>query len=899
MKLLNTRKKRRLAVLTAAMVLLCIAAGLAAVRFLFLKNETSEYKDAAARIETLFTGGKITDEKELTPADGSLTEYLSDIIFGKKTDGDIDVKNAYKLIAMLCARMDAGSVHLPARLFEGRDAVTGAGLYEFMHANMTEESAQAFAKSVTALYAMDEKMYPLWLTAAADTVPEFDSGKEDFTLPVYILKEPSQSEPEKDDPYRILYMNCAGYLDRYKNEPFGLTGCDGSSLYYRGAKAGQIGSALYPEFGYDLYGTEIFDLIFGGTHTKTDMLSGPGGGFGVHAAKNEAGGLDVLYGVSPGILVPVSWLSGFKDAAEASRLLFFNAVPKIKTPEPAEDGFDLSAYATGYSEDRGPVTDAYIIELICNYSQYGGSDDAVTNSIVLPKLTEKSAAADAINARITSDFLSSYGMYLPYLAAGDTDHSPVGIITDYSYASGNETEVIVVMTHRYDFVMRESAAEFRCYYFKEDGKTGATIEDYLRSRREDGGGEPFIIGGDTAAVAVQLNSKQVRLANSGNRTGELDGYSVKPEDIKGIFRNNNTGSFRVVTEVGEVQYVFELPAGSDHGRDIYYMYDNRKSLRGDNITAAVLVRDESRFEIACDGMPPLLVWLSEDKIAFTEKLSATSCRIATALPAENKITDEYILTSDSVAAISGIDPAEYFPAAFDFLSLTASADGNALTGRYYLHFEKREPEGAPNEDGIPETYRVYTEIREGYVRADLISGELTFIDAQPTEIPAEFKEIVIIPKEIVENGFAPEPEVTETDGAAVTLTLPAVWDTDNGFLFYDSTRTEEGGYLHNKRFEGCNQLIRTGPDFIWDSDVNLRASEQSGDEFANSFGYGKGRVFVTANGYTAVEYPGVYYIKVSDEFALFIRTYIYEEDTDGYAGIFGKIIDSLSFAAGN
>lgn len=897
MKLLNTRKKRRLAVLTAVMVLLCIAAGLAAVRFLFLKNETSEYQDAAARIEALTAGGKITDEKELTPENGSLTEYLSDIIFGKKTDGDIGVKNAYRLMAMLSARISAGSVHLPARLFAGRDAVTGAGLYMFMHANMTEESAKAFAKSVTALYATDEKMYPLWLAAAADTVPEFDSGIEDFTLPVYILKEPRQSEPEKDDPYRILYMNCAGYLDRYKNEPFGLTGCDGSSLYYRGAKAGRIGSALYPEFEYDLSGTEIFNLVFGGTHTKADTLSEPDGGYSVHAAKNEAGWLDVLYGVSPGILVPVSWPPDFKDAAEASRLLFFNAVPKIKTPETSADGFDLSAYATGYAEDRGPVTDAFVLELICNYSQYGGSDGAVTNSIVLPKLTEKSAAADAINAQITSDFLSSYGMYLPYLSAGDTDHSPVEIITDYSYASGNETEVIVVMTYRYDFVMRESAAEFHCYYFKEDGKAQATLDDYLRSCRENGSGDAFIIGGETAAVAEQLNSKQVRLANSGNRTGGLSGYSVKPEDIKGVFRNNNTGSFRVVTEVGGVQYVFELPAGSEHGRDIYYMYDNRKSLRGDNITAAVLIRDESRFEIACDGMPPLLIWLDDEQIAFTEKLSETSCRIATALPAENKITDEFILTSDSVAAVSGIDPSEYFPAAFDFLSLTASADGDALTGRYYLHFEKREPEGELNEDGTPETYRVYTEIREGYVRADLISGELTFIDARPTEIPAEFKEVIIIPKEIVENGFAPEPEVTETGGAAVTLTLPAVWATDNGFLFYDSTRAEGEGYLHNKRFEGCNQLIRTGPDFIWDSDVNLRASEQAGEEFAGSFGYGKGRVFTTANGYTAVEYPGVCYIKISDEFALFIRTYTYEEDSDGYAGIFGKIIDSVSFAA--
>jgi len=77
------------------------------------------------------------------------------------------------------------------------------------------------------------------------------------------------------------------------------------------------------------------------------------------------------------------------------------------------------------------------------------------------------------------------------------------------------------------------------------------------------------------------------------------------------------------------------------------------------------------------------------------------------------------------------------------------------------------------------------------IRADLITGELTFIDAQTTEIPTDFKEVTILPAEISENGFADDPETTAIYNAAVTLTIPATWETYNGFLFHDSTRTEE------------------------------------------------------------------------------------------------------------
>jgi hypothetical protein len=64
----------------------------------------------------------------------------------------------------------------------------------------------------------------------------------------------------------------------------------------------------------------------------------------------------------------------------------------------------------------------------------------------------------------------------------------------------------------------------------------------------------------------------------------------------------------------------------------------------------------------------------------------------------------------------------------------------------------------------------------------------------------------------------------------------------------------------------------------------------------NSFGYGKGTVFTTASRYTAVEYPGewgVWYVRVSDEFALFIRMYYYDDDLAGYNGILRDVIDSI------
>lgn len=883
----NTSKKRRLAVIAAVMIILCIFAGLAAVNIFSFKKESSAYKDTLARIDAITVNGKIADINGILPAP------LFDIIYSKKPDGDIDIENAYKLISVICARTESNSVYSLAQLFAGRGAAAGAGLYEFMVENMPEESARTFTDSVIKLYAMDENMDLLWHAAAVDAVSRFDFVANDFTIPVYIWDEAAQTELENIDPFKILYINFAEYLNEYKGEIVNLTGCDGKSFYYRGAQAGQIGSARYVKFGYNTSDLAIFNIIFGGKHTSADIYEFDG--YTVSTAMNETGGLDVLYDVSPGILVPVSWSPDFKDAARASQLIFFNIAPKIKAAPSAAE-FDLSPFATRFGKEYGAVTTAYIIDLICNYSQYIDNFSAVTNSIVLPRLTDDSTTANEINTRIVSDFLLLYGLYLPYLVAGDTDYSPVHLICDYSYTAENGIGSIAVKTSCFDFITEQTITRYALYYYNEAEKTEATLADFLDACQQNVSEAYFKIGSNSDAVAVQLNSEQVRFANSGEFTHALDGHSITANEIIGVFRRDRTGPFRAVAEVGGKQYCFGLPAGTDHGWDYYFMFDNTRPIRGDNLGAYILIREKNKYIIKCDGKIPDLLWIGDDKIAFTQQISRASCRIAVAELTKVGFTNEYILYSDDICAKFGINTAEFAPKEFNILYFSISPDGEALICRYYLMLEKRYPAANEmSEEGPAAAVQTYSENCEGYVHADLITGELTFIDTQTTEIPTDFKEVTILPAEINENGFADDPETTAINNAAVTLTIPATWETYNGFLFHDSTRTEENGYLYNKRFEGCYHLIRVGADFIWDSDVNLRASEQYGEKHANSFGYGKGKVRTSANGYTVVEYPGVYHIKISEEFALFIRMYIFEDDPSEYADILKNVIDSLKF----
>ncbi|MHB1154534.1 MAG: hypothetical protein ACYC00_19675, partial [Eubacteriales bacterium] len=830
----NTSKKRRLAVIAAVMVILCIFAGLAAVNIFSFKTESSAYKDALARIDAITVNGKIA------VINGGLPARLFDIIYSEKPEGDIDTENAYKLISVICARTESSSVYSLAQFFSGRDAAAGAGLYEYMVENMPEESARYFTDSVITLYAMDENMDLLWHAAAVDAVPRFDPGTDDFTISVYNWDEAAQSKLENIDPYRVVYINFAEYLKEYKDETVNLTGCDGNSLYFRGTKVGQIGSARYVKFDYDNTDPEVFDIIFGGIHTPADMSYELKDGYSVSTSVNETGGLDVLYDVSPGILVPVSWSPDFKDAVRASQLIFFNTAPKIKA-DPSAAGFDLSPYATGFGKEYGAVTTAYIIDLICNYSQYGDNSAVVTNSIILPRLTDGTDTANDLNERIVSDFMSLYGMYLPYLVTGDTDYAPVYLICDYSYEEVNGIGSIVVKTSCFDFITEQTITRYAFYYINETEKIEATLADFLDACQQNAGEAYFKIGSDPDAVAVQLNSEQVRFANSGEFTGALDGHSITADEITGVFRRDRTGPFRAVAEVGGKQYCFELPAGTDHSWDYYFMFDNTKSLRGDNLGAYIFIREKTKYIIKCDGKIPDLLWIGEDKIAFTQQISRASCRIAVAELTKEGFTNEYILYSDDISAKFRINIEEYAPKEFNILYFSPSPDGEALICRYFLILEK----GFPAANEINEEYpaaavQIYSETCEGYVRADLITGELTFIDAQTTEIPTEFKEVTILPVEISENGFADDPETTAIDNAAVTLTIPVTWETYNGFLFDDSTRTEEKGYLYNKRFEGCYQLIRVGEDFIWDSDINLRASEQYGEKHASCFGYGKG-----------------------------------------------------------
>lgn len=892
----NTTKKRFLAVIAVVMIILCIVASLAAVNIFFFKTESSAYKDALARIDALTVNGEIADINALISTHGNLPARLFDIIYLQKPEGDIDTENAYKLISVICSRTKSGSVYSLAQLFAGRDAATVAGLYEFMVENMPEESARAFMDSVITLYAMDENMYPLWHAAAVDAVPRFNSVEDDFTIPVYIWYEATQFELKNIDPYRILYLDFTGYLNEYKDETVNLNGCDGSSLYFRGVQVGQIGSARYAKFDYDTSDPAVFDIIFGGKHTPADINYESKDGHTVSAAINEAGGLDVLYDVSPGVLVPVSWSPDFKDAARASQLIFFNTAPKIKAPVQSAAGFDMSRYATGFGKEYGTVTTAYIIDLICNYSQYGDTFSAVTNSIVLPRLTEETETANDLNERIVSDFMSLYSMYLPYLVTGDTDYSPVHLICDYSYEEVNGIGSIAVKTNCFDFITEQTITRYAFYYYNESRKTEATLADYLDACQKNVSEAYFKIGSNPDAVAVQLNSEQVRFANSGDFTRTLDGHIITADEILGVFRRDRTGPFRAVAQVGGKQFLFELPAGTDHGWDYYYMFDNTKPLRGDNLGAYIFIREKNKYIIKCDGKIPDLLWISDEKVAFTQQISKENCRIAVADLTKEGYTNEYILTSDDISAKFGINAAEFAPKEFNILYFSLSPDSEALICRYFLILEKGYPAANEISQEDPATaYQIYSKNCEGYVRADLITGELTFIDALTTEIPTEFKEVIIFPIEIRETGFRQKPETTAIDNAAVTLTIPVTWVTESGYLFSDNTRTEEKGYMYNKRFEGCYQLIRVGKDFIWDSSVNLRAAEQYGEDYENSFGYGEGVVNTSANGYTVVEYPGIYYIRVSDEFALFISMYVFEDDPPEYSDILSNVIDSLKF----
>ena len=574
--------------------------------------------------------------------------------------------------------------------------------------------------------------------------------------------------------------------------------------------------------------------------------------------------------------------AAFEDAAHASRLLSFEIIANNHIPIP-ENTFDLSPYETAYT-GYGEVVDAYILEFICNYSQYGDEYAAVMNCVVLPHVKGDTAAADELNARMVSDFLSRYGIYLPYLAAGDTDISPVSIICDYSYTTENGIGSIVIKTSCYNFVTGQTEIDCVFYYFNEIDKTGATLTGYLAA-----------IGSDTAALAARLNDPQVCLANTDIPAGEIEA-----DEIIGVFRRRLHNSLSVVVRADQKQYIFELQAGQENDWNRYLLFDDTKPLRSDNLSAYILIKGDNKYTIDCAGRLPDILWIGEDNPAMTQHLSRSACRIASA-DLTDGTTIEYILASDDIAAKNGIDAAGYYPLEFNILYFSLSPDGGALICRYYLIFEKSNPDMSGNmkenaEEQPTIAQQVYREYCEGYVRADLLTGELVFIDAQPTELPVEYKEITIYPAAIAENGFAADTEITETDKAAVTLTIPATWVTENGFIFHDSTRTEEKGYLHNKRFEGCHHLIRVEADFIWDADVNLRAARQYGDDFEHSFGYGKGTVRTGDGGHTVVEYPGIYYIRVSEQFALFIRMYVYREDADGYSDIPKNIIDSLVFS---
>lgn len=861
----NTPARKIGLVAAAVMLCLCVIGGLALINLLpFSKTQSSAYRDTLARVDAMTVRGKIAGDGVY-----ALIEHMSDIILSGETDGDIDTAGAYKILSAICGRLDGSAAGDLPRLFEGRHEEESADLYTFMYGGMTEEAAPVFAASVTGYFAYDDNMDTLWRTAAAHYEKNFPPG-DVFTLPVYLWDDSSNSEPQIVDPLRDASVNIA----EYKNTG-DLTGFDGEILYYRGAPAGIVGRARHVGFEYNTADPAIFDLVFGGSHAAGEESHE----YPFSMAMNEKGGLDVLYNVNPGILIPVSWSAAFADAERASRLISFAITPKNRIPIP-ENTFDLSPYETAYT-GYGEVVDAYILDLVCNYSQYGDEYTAVLNSIILPGV--KGEAANGLNARIVSDFLSRCGIYLPYLAAGDTAVSPVSINCDYLYTAENGIGSIVIKTSCYNYVTGQTQTDCVFYYFNETDKTAATLDDYLAA-----------IGTDTAAVAARLNDPRARLANTG-----IPADGIQADEIIGVFRRRIHNALSVVVRGEQKQYIFETQTGQENGRDRYLLFDDTKPLRSDNLSAYILIGGDNKYTIECAGRLPDMLWISEDRPAMTQRLSRTACSIAAA-DLTDGTTVEFILTSDDIASKYGIDAVEYYPLEFNILYFSLSPDGEALICRYYIIFEKGNPDMSKNlsenADGQPAiAQQVYREYCEGYVRADLLTGELVFIDAPQTEPPTEYKEVTIYPVAIAENGFAADTEITETDKAALTLNVPATWATEDGFIFSDSTRTEEKGYLYNKRFEGGYHLIRVGADFVWDADVNLRAARQYGDNFEHSFGYGKGTVSTSAGGYTVVVYPGVYYIRVSDQFALFIRMYVYRDDADGYADVPKNIIDSLVF----
>lgn len=585
------------------------------------------------------------------------------------------------------------------------------------------------------------------------------------------------------------------------------------------------------------------------------------------------------------------------------------------------DNFDLSPYAVEYKR-AWVAGDAHILEFNCGYSQYNESE-SLTSRIVIPHFTSGTDAAAALSTQIETDFLSQYGRYLPYLAAGDTDKAPVQITADYRNTNDGDIDTVVMRTSCTDFSTGRTTIHYDCYYYNETEKTVASLADYIDACQIYISETFDSLGSDTEIIAEQLNSAEVRLANSGvsgNIAEDLSGHTITADEIKYVFRLDYFGGFRAVVETGGEQYVIELPAGIDHGWNYYYIFDDTKSLISDaknNLGAYVFVRGTDKFEIECSGMMPNFFWINENKLALSVRLSETSGRISV-FDMQKGLLIEYKLTADDICAEFNIDTTEYSPKESVFSANSLSTANDALICYYYLKCEKLIP--VYNQESYQ--YQAISEIREGFLRADLTTGKLTFIEPQPVVIPAEFKEVTVNPYEICNDGFAGSTENrTSIDNVTVTMTIPAEWSTNDGFLYLDNTQTPERGYMpYCNRLQGSHFLYRVDENFIWDSSVNIQVSEQSYGAYDSGYGSGTAKVYTSANGYTIVEYPddidsggivqrGIeenimretvfhdysseYFIKVSDEFALFMRMYSYKEDPAGYDVIMRGVIDSL------
>lgn len=586
-----------------------------------------------------------------------------------------------------------------------------------------------------------------------------------------------------------------------------------------------------------------------------------------------------------------------------------------------EINFDLSPYEADY-KSAWVAGDAHILEFNCDYSQYDESE-SLTNRIVIPHLTARTDAAEALSAQIEADFLSQYGRYLHYLAAGDTDKAPVQITSDYRNTNDGDIDTIVVRTCIIDFSTGQTTIRYACYYYNETEKTIASIADYIDEAQIYTDETRARLGHDTQMIAEQLNSAEVRLANSGvsgNIADALSGHTITADEIKYIFRFNYSGGFRAVVETGGEQYVIELRAGIDHGWNYYYIFDDTKSLTSEannNLGAYVFARGTDKFEIECSGMIPNFFWISENKLALSVRLSETSGQISV-FDMQKGLLIEYKLTADDICAEFGIDTDEYSKKESVFSVNSLSVANDALICNYYLTCEKL----IPSVDTDLYQYQAISEIREGFLKADLTTGKLTFIEPQPVVIPTEFKEVTINPYEICNDGFKQFSENrTSIDNVTVTMTIPAEWLTNEGFLYFDNTQTPERGFMpYGSRLQGSHFLHRVDENFVWDSSVNIQVCDQAFGEYDPGYGSGSAKVYTSANGYTVVEYPddidsggtvwsGIgdnilrerviydytseYYIKVSDEFVLFMRMYSYKTDPAEYDVIFRGVIDSL------